>query len=145
VTAIPVRGAPWAGGGAPLPRAWVEAMAAGPLQIQEAAGRAFLSRSPFPRVNTAATRRRMPRAGASSSPTHGDVLEDGGGERMRRRRTTDGAPPLLLLPSVGARLLGAAARGGAGAGWRWLGITPNLKEAGGRRDFAGRLQDAAAE
>jgi hypothetical protein len=30
----PVRGAPWVGGGAPLPRARAEAMAAGPLQIQ---------------------------------------------------------------------------------------------------------------
>jgi hypothetical protein len=53
---------------------------------------------------------------------------------MRRRRTE---PPRR-------EVVGAAARGGAGAGWRWPWVTPNLKESGGHRDFTVLLQGTAA-
>jgi hypothetical protein len=100
--------------------------------------------------------------GREEEERHGDRLAEGapprpGGGGVPRRRprrwrrwadaaATDGAPPFPCFPASQHRraVVGAATRGGADAGWRWLGITPNLKEGGGHRDFGGHLQDAAA-
>jgi hypothetical protein len=63
---------------------------------------------------------------------------------LRRRDISPVVGMARETTSIRGAFVGAAARGGTGAGWRLPWVTPNLKESRGRRDFAVLLQGTAA-
>jgi hypothetical protein len=62
---------------------------------------------------------------------------------LRRRDISPVVGMARETTSIRGAFVGAAARGGTGARWRWPWVTPNLKESGGRCDFAVLLQGTA--